>query len=215
MRVLSMFLFLIGVMSIATAGLAAGPPIFETPDNVSLSRGAKSIERGYYDDAMRHFKRAATYGNKQAQKVIGMLYLTGGPVKRDWALGYAWLKLASSHGDPEYIQARDEVWAQLKPSEKRRTEREFERLNKRYGDAIALERREEWVRKQKRELTGSRTGSSAALTVQVSDASGFTWRIAGPIFFDMLQGTYIEKFQVATGEVELGEFKVVEDEEDS
>ncbi len=45
--------------------------------------------------------RTAQSGNHEAQKILGVLYIVGGPVKIDYAKGTGWLKQASDAGDVE------------------------------------------------------------------------------------------------------------------
>jgi TPR repeat protein len=47
------------------------------------------------------FTRIATSGNRDVQKILGLLYIVGGPVAIDYAQGMEWLRLASDGGDVE------------------------------------------------------------------------------------------------------------------
>ncbi|MEM9182546.1 MAG: hypothetical protein AAGB27_05265, partial [Pseudomonadota bacterium] len=69
-----------------------------------------------------------------------------------------------------------------------------------------------WIRKERRKVTGSRTGRTAAVQIQVADATGYTWQVAGPKYFELLEGSYILSFRQQMGEVTIGELKVLEDE---
>ena len=55
----------------------ASKPIFETPDQKELLRAAHSLKNGHQEDAARLFKRAAEWGNKDAQKTLGLMYVKG------------------------------------------------------------------------------------------------------------------------------------------
>ncbi len=208
-----MFAFVLAMLVGLSSGVAlAGAPVFETPESRELVRGAHNLKKGYNNDALRNFKRAAEYGSKDAQKTIGMLYINGAGVPMDWARGYAWLKLSATHGDPEAVSARDQVFAQLKDEEKATVDRIYAEIDAEYGDQAALARREEWVRKQKREITGSRTGASSQVRVQVADATGFAWEVSGAKYFELLEGDYILEFRQRMGQVEIGELKLVDDD---
>ncbi len=189
----------------------AVPPEFATPDQADVVRAARSLQDGFEKDAISKFKRAARYGNKEAQKSVGLMYIKGMGVKKDWAMAFAWLKLASSHGDPRIVAAREEVYGALRDDEKARADAYFLELQTEYSDQKALELRGEWVRKQKREVTGSRTGNVGALRIQVADATGYTWELSGRAYFDVLE-SYVLDFEAHIGEVEFGELEVLEDD---
>ncbi|MEM6573564.1 MAG: hypothetical protein AAF552_07085 [Pseudomonadota bacterium] len=189
----------------------ARPPIFATPDQADLIRAARSLQDGFERDAMQKFKKAARYGNKQAQKNVALMYIKGLGVEQDWARAYAWLKLASTHGDGRIVSARDEVLGALREDEQALANSYYEELNEEFGDLQALERRELWVRRQKREVTGSRLGKVGALRVQVTDATGYNWELSGPEYFGVLED-YLVTFRQNMGEVELKDFKVLEED---
>lgn len=201
-------LFLTGLI-LATACFGR-PPVFATPDQADLVRGARSLQDGFETDAYDKFLRSAEFGNKEAQKSIGLMYIKGMGVDKDWATAYAWLKLAGSHGDPRIIAARDEVWGTLREDEKQDANQRYEQLKKDYGDYAALKRRQEWVRKQKREVTGSRTGRVGALRIQVADATGYNWELSGQEYYEVLD-RYLADLKEHLGEVELRDFEVIED----
>ena len=194
---------------LATPALAR-PPVFATPDQADLIRAARSLQDGFEEDAMDKFLQAARYGNKQAQKHIALMFIKGMGVPQDWAKAYAWLKLAATHGDPRIALARDEVLVALRDDERDLAMAYYAELKPEYGDLVALERREEWVRKQKREVTGSRLGKVGALRVQVADSTGYNWELSGTAYFDVLE-TYVASFREYIGEVEIGDFEVLED----
>jgi hypothetical protein len=195
----------------AEALLAARPPVFATPDQVELVRAARALQDGFESDAHKKFLRAAGYGNKLAQKNLGLMYIKGLGVEKDWARAYAWFRLAASHNDYAVTAARDEIFGALRDDEKARAEIYFKEIKAEYGDAQALRRRELWVRRQKREVTGSRLGTVGALRVRVSDATGYTWDLSGDQYFDVLD-TFVMDLRVHIGEVEFGELEVLEDD---
>ncbi len=195
---------------IITFGAHARPPIFATPDQADLIRAARSLQDGFERDALAKFKQASRYGNKDAQKSIALMYIKGIGVEQDWALAYAWLKLAATHGDDRIATARDEVLLALREEEQALANQHYENLQEEFGDLAALKRRELWVRKQKREVTGSRLGKVGALRVQVADSTGYNWELSGPEYFDVLE-SFVLEFRQNLGEVELKDFDVLED----
>lgn len=201
-----LLLILLAVATIASAR----PPVFATPDQADLVRAARSLQDGFEKDAFDKYHRAARYGNKEAQKNIGLMYIKGMGVDKNWPRAHAWLRLAATHGDERIAAARDEVWGALRDDEKELAKTHYQELLPEYGDSAALEMREEWVRKQKREVTGSRLGKVGALRVQVADATGYQWELSGTEFFQVLD-TYVLEFEEHVGEVEMRDFEVIED----
>lgn len=189
----------------------ARPPIFATPDQADLVRAARSLQDGFESDAFDKYMRSARYGNKTAQKNIGLMYIKGLGVDKDWARAYAWFRLAASHNDASIVAARDEIFGALREEEKAQAETYYKEIAEDYGDVKALKRREQWVRRQKREVTGSRLGTIGALRVQVADATGYTWELSGTQYFDVLD-SYIAELETKIGEVEYGELEVLEDD---
>ena len=208
--ILTMWCVLLALFSSAAL---AGKPVFETPDQKELVRAAHALKKGHEKDAAEKFMRAAEWGNKDAQKTLGLMYVKGMGVGKDWAMGYAWLDLASSLGNAAIISTRDQIYASMNDEEKSLVKGYTDELNENYGDKLALERREEWVRKQKRQMTGSRTGNAGGVRVSVADATGYSWQVSGSQYFSLLEGSYILEFRQAMGEVEIGELKLVEDEQ--
>ncbi len=199
------------VSASAMTAASAKEIVFPTPDNKELARATNNLEDGFHKDAVKNFERAAEYGNKAAQTTLAMMYLKGAGVESDWVKGYAWAVLAASQGEPEAVRLRDDVYAQLKDAEKKRAKRVVEHLQEEYGDLVALERREEWMRKQKRETTGSRTGQNGAVRIQVSDPSGYVWEMSGPLYYQQLEQEYITDFRAGIGEVHLRELELADD----
>ncbi|MFK7957495.1 MAG: hypothetical protein AB8B96_15455 [Lysobacterales bacterium] len=193
-----------------TFAVQARPPIFATPDQADLIRAARSLQDGFERDALDKFKQASRYGNKQAQKSIALMYIKGIGVEQDWAMAYAWLKLAATHGDDRIATARDEVLLALRDEEQALANQHYDNLQEEFGDLAALAKRELWVRKQKREVTGSRLGKVGALRVQVADSTGYNWELSGPEYFEVLE-SFVVEFRQNLGEVEMKDFDVLED----
>ncbi|MEM7704274.1 MAG: hypothetical protein AAF358_01905 [Pseudomonadota bacterium] len=193
-----------------SVGATSKLPVFQTPDLKNFAEAALDMKNGRYDSAMTNLRDSARFGNKTAQYSIGMMYIYGTGVERNWSRGHAWLKLSASHAEPDYVSARDQVFEQLDEAEKTTTEDIHRELATIFGDSAALERRENWVRKQRRTVTGSRVGSTAAVQVEVSDHRGYTWPVPGPVYFEMLEESYVLDFRTRMGEVTYGELNLIE-----
>lgn len=141
------------------------------PDQVLVAQAVKSYQNGYNGDALKKFKQAAAFGNSEAQMYIGLMYIKALGVKRDWTKGYAWIKLAALDQSKKHIQLRDSIYDQLKPNEKSKISIEYQTIEKDYNPSEALRRRDRWVRKQKLNTTGTRTGSQT-VNVQTQALNG-------------------------------------------
>ncbi len=188
----------------------AAPPDFITPDEADMIRAVHTLQDGFPKDAYDKFRRAAKLGNKEAQKNIGLMYIQGLGVEKNWPMAYCWLKLASTSGDNKYMAARDEVYNSLRPDEKEQAIQDCQLIEDEFGDLEALKRRERWIRRQKREVTGSRLGNVGALRIQISDATGYQWELSGTEYFQILD-TYVSTFKAHVGNVEFGDLEIVED----
>ncbi len=71
------------------------------PDLVHLTKGLDHEKKGYKQIAIKHFKRAAMYGNEHAKLFNGMLYMQD----NKYIDAYAWLKVT----DAEKINRTDKV----------------------------------------------------------------------------------------------------------
>lgn len=199
-------------LTICWSATQAAPPQFITPDEADLIRGVHTLQDGFPNDAFDKFTRAARYGNKEAQKNIGIMYVQGIGVSQNWSRAYCWLKLASSAGDPAYIAAREEVRKALRPDELGSTRQICMEIVEEFGDLQALKRRERWIRRQKREVTGSRLGSMGALRIKIADATGYEWELAGDTYFGILD-TYVSSFEAKIGTVSFGELELLEEDQ--
>lgn len=128
------------------------------PDKYLMRKAIKSYQNGYNSSALTKFKQAAAFGNSDAQMYIGLMYLKALGSPQDWAKGYAWIRLAALDQTRKHLQLKDSVYSQLKESEIKQSEIEFEKISTEYGQSTALKRRDRWVKRQKQKSTGSRVG---------------------------------------------------------
>ena len=201
---------ILGLLTVQSAW--ARPPVFATPDQAHLARAAESLQDGFEKNAFENLLKAAEWGNKEAQKNLAVMYIKGLGVPKNWARAYAWLQLAASQGEPRIVAARDEVFGALREDEKVEAEAHYRELLPDYGDRRAQERRERWVTRKKRDITGSRLGQIGALRIRIPDATGYTWDLSGEQYFGVLD-SYVTELQIPAGEVEFGELEVLEDDE--
>ncbi len=142
-----------------------------TPDRILLAKGMKAYQDGYNQSAMTKFKQSAAFGNSKAQELIGLMHIKALGVPRDWARGYAWLKLSAMDETNEHKQLRDAIFAKLSAEEKQQSSQIYHELLKDYDASQVLKRRSRWVAKQMHTATGSRTGSQT-VNVQTQALNG-------------------------------------------
>ncbi len=205
------------------AGAAAGGSPFSvaqhTPGYSFAVDAQESWEHGRYFDARHRFERAAWWADKFAQYNLGVIHYRGDGVERDPARAWAWFDLAAERDYPAFVEMADAVWAELDENQRRRGRSIREELEPRYGDAVAVERTARYMERQRRHVAGSRVGFVGFL--QVIDASGDVRN--GDDYFaeekwDFRQVVQQEKQifdALARTRVSIGDFSVVEDDEDT
>ena len=124
------------------------------PDVQAMQKARSNANKGDYRDAHEYYLEAAEYGNKEAQKLIGLQYLDGQGVDADAARAHAWLRLASTHNDPRITGSFKELDATLSDEARAAAEKHYKTISKEYGDKQALKKRKKWTRKELRSTAG-------------------------------------------------------------
>lgn len=171
-----------------------------------------------YADALRFFQRAAHYADKPSQGMVAEMYWSGQGIAQDRPLAYAWMDLAAERGYQGFIGLRERYWNALDPAERQRALSVGEDVYARYGDAAAQERIARVLRRERKKLTGSRTGFVGNVQVYVPTAGGFA-QIDGSKFWDSRYWDPQEYRQwqdsvwmtPRIGRVEVGEFEQVQE----
>lgn len=134
-----------------------------TPDKVYLAKAIKQYNEGYNQLTLSYFKKAAAFGNSEAQKYIGLMNIKSLGVERDWALGYAWIRLAALDHTHKHEKLKQKIFSQLLPEEIERSNKLYDEIHEDYSPHTTLLRRNRWVSKLKHNslVVGSRTGSLA------------------------------------------------------
>lgn len=126
------------------------------PGVVSNCYARRKWEQGHYEAGLERFKRAASWGSKDAQYALGLIYYTGRHVPTDKALGIAWLKLAAERNDPQKVMVAKSAERLASAEQKRQADRLLASMRKRYADKVAASRA--WAHYQ-HALLSSRTES--------------------------------------------------------
>jgi hypothetical protein len=132
------------------------------PDKFYLRLALKSYQDGYNLSAYTNFKKAAAFGNSVAQKYLGLMYLKALGVERDWAIGYAWIKLSATDRSAENRSLENKIFKLLKPEEVQQSELIYQQIKQDYDQIAALKRRDNWVRKQSNKIIGSHVGGQTS-----------------------------------------------------
>lgn len=142
------------------------------PDMMWRLEGLQARERGKYEEMQTFWRRAARYGDKPSQGLLGEAFWEGHGVAVDRALAYAWMDLAAERGYPFLLAKREHYWNALTPEERERALVAGKELYAEYGDEVAKPRLEAVLRRERRNVTGSRTGATGNLQIIVPTPGG-------------------------------------------
>ena len=145
--------------------------------------GLEEYRNNNHSDALRFFRRAAFYADKPSQGMVAEMYWSGIGVEQDRALAYAWMDLAAERGYAGFLGLRERYWSTLSAQERERALLEGESIYANYGDAAAQPRLANVLRRERKKLTGSRTGFVGSLKIYVPGPSG-SEQIDGSKFYD-------------------------------
>jgi len=192
------FGILLGLASLLLAGsvLAQSYDLTELyPDKRAMDAANRSVSKGKMDFAVKSYITAAEYGNKEAQKLVGLSYLDGSGVKQDNQKACAWLRLAATTGELRLVSAYNDLDGRLSEEDRKGAEKEFAKLLKSYSDDAALSKRKKWVRKELRSSSGSGASRpSPNMRVQVSLTPGRTTTVTMKELQETLD-SYVEDFE--------------------
>lgn len=146
--------------------------------------GLERMKRGRREEAFKFFSRAGFYADKPSQGMVAEMLWNGDGTPQDRALAYAWMDLAAERGYRGFLGLRERYWAQLTEAERARAIGEGQALYAKYGDAAAKPRIAAVLRRERRRMTGSRTGFAGNLKVLVPGPGGMMEQIDGSKFFD-------------------------------
>lgn len=120
--------------------------------------GLKAYQGGHYDEAVRHFERAAYFADKYSQHYLSLIHWHGAGVPADRVQAYIWSDLAAERGSRRLLAIREKMWMLLSAAEQAQALEQGPALYERYGDAGAKVRAEAAMRHFARNMTGSRVG---------------------------------------------------------
>ncbi len=174
----------------------------------------RAYDRGDYARAYRILSKGLSWrGDKYSQYLLGVMHLNGQGVRRDPARGVAWLRLAAERKNARLLAAYEEALDTLTDAQRARADVLYEEFKDEYGDRRVLAR---LVRKDLRELnntTGSRLGATDFLPLTIVTLDGR--RIPGDQFYGSIRQRVDTRLGYLNGVVELGEFELIDDEEET
>jgi hypothetical protein len=129
------------------------------PDIRWRREGLHAFHHKNYDEAHTMFRRAASYADKASMAMLAEMYWKGLGVAQDKPIGYAWMDLAAERMYPNFTILRERYWGELSKAEQAAAIERGQALLAEFGDDVAKPRLEKILRREGRQVTGSRTGS--------------------------------------------------------
>ena len=129
------------------------------PDIRWRREGLHAFHDRNYTEAYEYFRRAASYADKASMAMLAEMYWKGLGVAQDRPIAYAWMDLAAERMYPNFTILRERYWRELGKAEQDAAIERGQALLAEFGDDAAKPRLEKVLRKEGRQVTGSRTGS--------------------------------------------------------
>jgi tetratricopeptide (TPR) repeat protein len=123
--------------------------------------GALANQKHDYEHAIAMYRVSASWAYKPAEYNLGVLYLNGHGSPVDLPRAMAWFALAAERGEPQYVYAKQLLYAHLTPDQFEQANAIWRELLPEFGDATALPRAKARWREVLISATGSRVGSAA------------------------------------------------------
>lgn len=128
---------LIAAALAATTTLSANQTIQKSELDDTLLKAQQAVEARDYEQAFELYNRAAQWGHKGAQYVLGELYLRGEGVLQNEVMGLAWLEVAAESRDREFVKARNKAARSMAEAQVAQANMVAERIAAVYGSAAA------------------------------------------------------------------------------
>lgn len=142
------------------------------PNELWRLYGTQAAGQGQWQDAARHFRRAARFADKYSQHRLSLLYWHGLGVAEDRALAYAWADLAAERGYPQFLLIREKMWGELDAAQRQRALAAGPAIFDEFADAVAKPRLKRAIAHARTQITGSRTGLIISPLVVMASRGG-------------------------------------------
>lgn len=198
--------------------LVAGGFLDGHPDLRHRNDGLNAYGNKDFSKALEQFKRAAYYGDKPSQAVVGEMYWDGIGVAQDRVMGLVWMDLAAERGYDFFSKKRDYYWNALSEQERTRALAVARPVHSEYSDQAAEPRLAAIMRRERSKMTGSRVGSltSSVQIIVPGYGSIDATRFYDPKFWDPKQyRTWQDDYwtDLKVGQVTVGDVEKVTDAE--
>ena len=132
------------------------------PGDFYACRALVAMKTQHPEKAMKMLDQAASWANKNAQRLLGQVYFYGDStgIKPNRPLGLAWLALAAERKDPAIVSDYEKARAQSTTDDANKAYKLYLPLKAKYGDAVAGKRATEQYEKRMRMLEVASAGSN-------------------------------------------------------
>jgi Sel1 repeat-containing protein len=135
------------------------------PGEYYFMRGVEAVRAKDFDHAVKMYEAAASWGYKNAQYNLAVMYARGEGIAQDLPRAMAWAALAAERNDKQYVQARELIYASLDKAQWDQANVIWRDLKNEYADEVALARaKARWV-DVRQGMTGSHVGSIGHLQI--------------------------------------------------
>ncbi len=184
-----------------------------------------------YERAFKYYHELAKFNDKFSQYRVGYMYATGRGVAKDMTKAYAWTYVASETRQKGFVNYHVKIRSELSPAELAIGKELAGEYYGEYGTFAVASDARKLIRKQKRQCTGSRVGSSCDRASNVGFNCGLTSQgvigreclTLGAVGLPSVSGLQPADLRNAEkqldvlidtynpGRVELGELEIIED----
>ncbi len=179
------------------------------PDQYYLAKGLKDDKDGFRQSALKHFTRAAEYGNQYAMSLIALYHMQD----KDYVSALAWFKLLDMKQIPnsDFLKAIMSNLTKISQPEQLKAAEELKaQLSETYGHYPTLLRREAWKKSLKFTGTHIKGYIPPFLTIQLN--SGMT--VTGQEVRQQVDNfIYDYDFSFGQGNVKLDDIEIIDVEE--
>jgi len=137
------------------------------PGEYYFMRGVEAVRAKDYAHAIKMYEAAASWGYKNAQYNLAVMYARGEGLPADLPRAMAWAALAAERNDKQYVEARELIYASLDKAQWDQANVIWRDLKKEYADEVALARAKARWAEVRNGMTGSHVGSIGHLEVGV------------------------------------------------
>ncbi|KAF1710222.1 hypothetical protein CSC73_05990 [Pseudoxanthomonas sacheonensis] len=187
------------------------------PDMKYRKAGWEAYKKQDFAGARSEFTKAAYYGDKVSQAMLGEMSWKGQGGSVDRVLAYVWADLAAERGYPQFLAVRERYWREMEGSERARVPSRGSALLLEYGDDAATDRLSRHLRQHVQRIKFSSMTAGPPRQVSVVDYHGGMVRIDGrkfysPMFWDPVEYQAWQDAQWKNppqGEVDVGDVEPV------